>query len=99
MKPGPEHELTILTSSSPLTAAGLGICVALTSVLPTKLGVQHQIQDAFVVCRGPTQLGSPSLCVIPLPSFYTAGGKYLLVSDGWLFFGRAAPMDSVAKMG
>jgi len=67
VKPGPKYELTIITSSSLLTAAGLGICVALTSVLPTKLGVQHQIQDAFVVFRGPTQLGSPSPFVIPIP--------------------------------
>ena len=67
VKPDPEHELTILTSSSLFRAAGLGVCVALTSVLPTKLGVQHQIQDAFVVFRGPTQLGSPSPFVIPIP--------------------------------
>jgi len=68
VKPDPEHELTILTSSSLLTVAGLGVCVALTSVLPTKLGVQHQIQDAFVVFRGPTQLGSLSPFVIPISS-------------------------------
>ena len=72
VKPDLEHELTILTSSSLLTAAGLGICVALTSVLPTKLGVQHQIQDAFVVFRGPTQLGALLLLSFQCLSLCTA---------------------------